>query len=69
MSLGAAAPAGLAGPSQYLAGINRYAAPCDWTPPVADAIAKMYRGTLTAAAAHDAAVKGVLAIVVNFMSS
>ena len=49
--------------------LNRYGAPYDWTPPVADALAKMYRGTLTADAAHDAAVKGVQAIVVNFLSS
>ena len=49
--------------------LERYASPYDWTPPVSDALGKIYRGEATAEEAHAAAVQGVTDIVLTYLSS
>ncbi len=49
--------------------LDRYASPYDWTPPFNDGIAKLFRGEITAAQAHSAAVKGVQDIIIQYLSS
>jgi len=49
--------------------VDRYAAPYDWTPPVSDALGKLYRGEIDAAQAHADAVAGVEEIVLTWLSS
>ena len=49
--------------------LSRYASPYDWTPPVSDALGKLYRGEIDAAQAHEQAVAGVNDIVLTYLSS
>jgi ABC-type glycerol-3-phosphate transport system substrate-binding protein len=48
--------------------VDRYAAPYDWTPPVNEALGKLYRGELTAEQAHAEAVAGVQEILANYLA-
>lgn len=48
--------------------LDRYASPYDWTPPVNEALAKLYRGEIDASAAHEQAVAGVQEIVTNYLA-
>jgi ABC-type glycerol-3-phosphate transport system substrate-binding protein len=48
--------------------LDRYASPFDWTPPINEALAKLYRGEVDAAAAHDQAVAGVEEIVNTYLA-
>ena len=56
----------LAEQGQY--NLSRYASPYDWTPPVSDALGKLYRGEITAEQAHEESVKGVNDIVITYLS-
>jgi hypothetical protein len=49
--------------------VDRYGAPYDWTPPITDAVVKLFQGEFTAAQAHAAAVKGVQDVIVEYLSS
>lgn len=49
--------------------LSRYASPYDWTPPVSDALGKLYRGEITAEQAHEESVAGVNEIVITYLSS
>lgn len=49
--------------------LDRYASPYDWTPPVSDVLGKLYRGEITAEAAHEEAVAKVQEIVLTYLSS
>jgi multiple sugar transport system substrate-binding protein len=49
--------------------LSRYPSPYDWTPPVSDALGKLYRGEIDAAQAHADAVAGVNEIVINYLST
>jgi ABC-type glycerol-3-phosphate transport system substrate-binding protein len=48
--------------------VNRYAAPYDWTPPLQEALGKLYRGEITAEQAHAEAVAGVQEVVANYLA-
>jgi multiple sugar transport system substrate-binding protein len=49
--------------------LSRYASPYDWTPPISDALGKLYRGEIDAAQAHADSVAGVEQIVITYLSS
>ncbi|CAN5621221.1 sugar ABC transporter substrate-binding protein [soil metagenome] len=49
--------------------LSRYPSPFDWTPPVSDALGRLYRGEITAEEAHEQAVAGVNDIVITYLSS
>jgi multiple sugar transport system substrate-binding protein len=49
--------------------LSRYASPYDWTPPVSDALGRLYRGEIGAEEAHEQAVAGVNEIVITYLSS
>jgi multiple sugar transport system substrate-binding protein len=48
--------------------LDRYASPFDWTPPINEALAKLYRGEVDAQAAHDQAVAGIEEIVNTYLA-
>lgn len=49
--------------------LSRYPSPFDWTPPVSDALGRLYRGETTAEEAHEQSVTGVSDIVITYLSS
>jgi ABC-type glycerol-3-phosphate transport system substrate-binding protein len=49
--------------------LERYASPYDWTPPISDAVGKLYRGEITAEQAHEESVAKVNEIVLNYLAS
>lgn len=48
--------------------LDRYASPYDWTPPINEALAKLYRGEIDASAAHEQSVAGVQEVVTNYLA-
>jgi len=62
-------PIGVVLAAQGQENLDRYAAPYDWTPPVNEALGKMYRGEIGAQEAHDTAVAGVEDIVLQYLAS
>lgn len=49
--------------------LDRYASPYDWTPPINDVLARLYRGEIGADQAHEEAVAKVSEIVITYLSS
>jgi ABC-type glycerol-3-phosphate transport system substrate-binding protein len=48
--------------------LDRYAAPYDWTPPLQEALGKLYRGEIGAEQAQAEAVAGVQEVVVGYLA-
>lgn len=61
-------PVGSVIAKQGAGNVDRYGAPYNWEPPVAEALRKLYAGQITAAQAHDAAVAGVKKVLQDYLT-